>query len=105
VRRVNDRAFLEGKIMNIRTNSGTITINQRSAYGKFVRAYIGTGAFSGAYTLSRAWKYANMLRTALAEDVSWRAVGLLVGMYANTVSINFPNTLPGYRGIEKQAKF
>ena len=64
--------------MKIKTDSGNIIINEHSAYGRFVKGYIASGAFSGNSTLSAAWTMAKQIK-ARFNSIKWFDIGKLVG--------------------------
>ncbi len=64
--------------MKIKTDSGLVEINKRSPYGKFLQAYIETGAFSGSGTLAAAWRMANDFKASY-PSLSWPDIGKMTG--------------------------
>ena len=64
--------------MNIKTDSGMVTVNKRYPYKKFLESYIATGAFSGHTTLMAAWRTARELQSIL-PSLCARDAGRLAG--------------------------
>ena len=62
--------------MFIKTASGNINVNKRSAYGKWVLGWIDGGGWTGAFTLDKAWNYA--LDCGKPDGCSWYVYGLLM---------------------------
>ena len=56
--------------MEVKTQSGTITVNKRSPYGKFLRAYIDAGAWTGHATVAAAWLMCRQIWVRY-DSVSW----------------------------------
>jgi len=61
--------------MKIVTASGKVTINKRSAYGKWLQGWISCDGFTGASTLSDAWDRATVIKT---NGCSWECLGKLM---------------------------
>jgi hypothetical protein len=61
--------------MKINTASGLVSVNARSAYGKWLQGWKAGGGWTGWGTLADAWKRAQTLKT---PDVSWSALGRLM---------------------------
>jgi hypothetical protein len=61
--------------MIIKTASGNITINKKSAYGKWITGWIDEGGYTGVYTLKEAWERAINIKPA---GCSWYALGQLM---------------------------
>lgn len=62
--------------MELTTTSGVLTVNRRSAYGKWLAAYCETGAWTGANTLHSIWTIAG---THKPNGVTWTAWGRICG--------------------------
>lgn len=62
--------------MKIQTNSGVVEVSKRSHYGKWLQGQIDGGAWTGWYTLERAWEYA--IAAGKPEGCSWYAYGYLM---------------------------
>lgn len=65
--------------MKIKTDSGNVTINKRSAYGKWLQGYVSTGAFSGVHMLRHCWYNSQVIKRQ-CPSVSWHDLGVLVGI-------------------------
>ena len=61
--------------MIIQTASGAVTINKKSAYGKWLNGWIFGNGLTGSYTLSQAWERAQKIKL---DGCSWRCLGILM---------------------------
>jgi hypothetical protein len=61
--------------MIIKTASGNITINKKSAYGKWLMGWISEGGFTGTQTLTVSWDRAITLKPS---GCSWYSLGALM---------------------------
>lgn len=61
--------------MIIKTASGNIIINKKSAYGKWLMGWMSEGGFTGAQTLKDAWTRATNIKPV---GCSWYALGALM---------------------------
>ena len=64
--------------MIIKIASGNVTINKKSAYGKWLLGWAAGGGWTGAVTLGSQWSRAKMLKSHVQQGVSWFALGLLM---------------------------
>ena len=62
--------------MKLSTNSGVVTVNKKTAYGKWLAAYCKTGAWTGAGTIASIWDIASVRKP---QGVTWTAWGRLCG--------------------------
>ena len=61
--------------MIIKTASGNISINKKSAYGKWLQGWISGNGFTGCETLSNAWNRAQSIKQ---NGCSWYSLGKLM---------------------------
>lgn len=61
--------------MKFETASGTVTLNQRSHFAKWLQGWGAGGGFTGASTVDAAWRRAIDIKP---DDCSWRALGRLM---------------------------
>lgn len=66
--------------MIITTKSGNVTINKRSAYGKWLIGYTSTDAWSGWGTVRSTW---TNWHDKKPSGCSWHAWGRICGNYIN----------------------
>lgn len=66
--------------MIITTKSGNVTINKRSAYGKWLIGYTSTDAWSGRATVRSTW---NKWHDKKPSCCSWYAWGFICGNIIN----------------------
>lgn len=64
--------------MEIKTNSGTVSINKKTPYGKWLIGYVSTGAWSGWRTLEKIWDKCKDIKP---NGCSWQAWGVVCGRY------------------------
>lgn len=62
--------------MLIKIASGNVSVNKRSAYGKWLLGWIDGGGWTGVFELGKAWNYA--LDCGKPDGCSWYAYGLLM---------------------------
>lgn len=60
--------------MKVTIASGEITINKRSASGKWLQGWMAGNGWTGLYTLAKAWEYCADRKPS---GCSWYAYGLL----------------------------
>lgn len=61
--------------MIIQTASGNVTLNKRSAYGKWLQGWISANGFTGVQTLSQAWGRAQKIKR---NGCSWYCLGSIM---------------------------
>lgn len=69
--------------MEIQTASGKVIINKRTIYGNWLQGYKQSGAFTGAFTLRKAWdnfcKYSEEIGT-MPKGKAAKLAGFVQGM-------------------------
>lgn len=66
--------------MEIITKSGSVTVNKRSNYGKWLQGYVSTDAWTGWYTIKQTWKKQSNKKP---KGCSWFAFGVICGSIIN----------------------
>ena len=64
--------------MKVKTASGTLTLNKRGMFYKFLKGYQSTVAFDGIQTRSAAWAMAKRLHSQY-KSLSWYDAGVITG--------------------------
>ena len=64
--------------MKVKTASGTLTLNKRGIFYKFLKGYQSTGAFDGSLTRFAAWVMAKYLHSQY-PSLSWHDAGVITG--------------------------
>ena len=64
--------------MEIKTASGAIKINKATPYGKWLRGYVETDAWTGHATMREMWRNYEAAKPA---GCSWKAWGLICAKY------------------------
>ena len=62
--------------MEINTNSGVVSVNKNSNYGKWLKGWTDANAFSGSQTLEEVWKRCSWNKP---NGCSWYAYGYIMG--------------------------
>ena len=62
--------------MEIATASGTVRINKKTPYGKWLLGYMESGAWSGWFTLQKTWEAQKEMKP---KGCTWKAWGTICG--------------------------